>query len=162
MQKKLILKRLQHTIFKANLLKTHEFCFDDFITDFLITKDSTGEIIKIEPKIADFIGWYPVWFPRAGFSYEVRNDEVFLTYEGSSSREDIVRGLCEWHGLSKTIIGCLFFGEILIVNANKPNQAVFKSFNTITRVQLVKRFEAMYRRIEQNLIDPNWTNNISA
>ena len=121
-----------------------------------------GEFIDIKPTVADFVGWYPVWFPKSGFSYEFKNNDVFLTYEGSPKQEDIIAGLCEWHGLSKTIIGCLFFGEIIIINPNKPNKTVFKSFNTISRVQLIKRFEAMYRCIDQNLIDPNWTNNLKA
>ncbi|PWK20283.1 hypothetical protein LV89_03826 [Arcicella aurantiaca] len=162
MQKKLILKRLQHTIFKANLLKTWEFSFDNFRVEYLFPKDSKHDTVKIKPLSGDFIEWYPIWFPKSEFDYQVQNSYVVVTYEGSSKREDIVSGLCEWHGLSKTIIGCLFFGEILIINANKPNKTVFKSFNTISRVQLIKRFEAMYRRIDQNLIDPNWTNNLKA
>ena len=145
------IQRFQTLIEKAELLHDDEFNFSDLVNDSIV-KQENGKAVACGT-VCCFAGWMPQWFPDSGFKWEITNwKKVYLSFRGGIWRESMVCGLVEWFGVSSEIIGCLFFGESLIVNANTPQEVWFKSFNTFTRTELIERFKKMRDCLEMEVV----------
>lgn len=103
MELQLIIERLNATIEKLDELKPEQFSNGRFVSEF-----DTKEWKALK---ADTAGFYPIWFPDYGFKY-VRNDAIWTIQKDGMN--DITRALMQYHGLSTSLVHCLFYGKPII------------------------------------------------
>lgn len=151
MELQLILQRLKATIDKMETLSESQFNYLNIVTKFDF-QENCGTVCCVA-------GWYPVWFPKEGFQYEIiysdsdiAGFDIVQVVDGIPYSGGGQIDLCEYHGLSLSIIQTLFYGETLLAeNEVLVENDIENNLDTVIRV-----FKRVYELLEKGTIAPDY------
>lgn len=120
-------EKLQLIYQKLNALNSAKFKYNEYISSTKKKKD------HVCPTVCCVVGWFPVWFPNAGFSYVENEDGTCFLY--SQYDDDKLKDhLSKLLNLSNEWVDYLFYGHKCPVdhgpklNSNSSLKEVKKAF----------------------------------